>query len=165
MIERRARVVRVEAAQVWVAAASETACGGCAEQAGCGAGALNRWLAGRQRLLRLDRPAAAGTGEVRVGDMVTVGIREAALVQSAVALYLVPIVAMLVSALVARALAAPGWVDPAAGAAALAGLLGGLAFNRSRLAGRWIRGWQPVLLNQDPSRPAASDRIPASLLP
>ena len=99
-----------------------------------------------------------------VGDTVTIGIEESALVHSALALYLVPIVAMLVSAVLGRALAPPGWADGVAAAAAVAGLLAGLGLNRSRLFADRFGRWQPVLLDRAAAPRAVAGRT-VSLLP
>lgn len=153
MIERPAQVVRVEAGHVWVAAHAEAACGSCSARSGCGAGALNRWLAGRQRLLRIRTDE-----DLAVGDAVTVGIAESALVQGSLLLYLLPLVVMLVCAVLARELAPPGAVDPAAAAAGLAGLAASLLLVRSAWFGALFRGWQPELRRVD-ARDAGSATV------
>ncbi|TLX54694.1 transcriptional regulator [Stutzerimonas nosocomialis] len=94
MIEERGRVVAVETGGVWVETLQKTTCSGCSVRSGCGQGLMDR-LGVRERRHRV---FAASDLVLGVGDQVTVGVPEAALLRGAVTVYLVPLLALFASA-------------------------------------------------------------------
>ncbi|HHJ14960.1 MAG TPA: Fis family transcriptional regulator [Gammaproteobacteria bacterium] len=147
MIEETATVVETGPEGVWVESEPHSACGQCQAASGCGTSALARVLGRRRSRVRVlaDQP-------LRVGDRVTIGIREQALVRGSLALYAVPLAALLAGALLGKLGAgADLWQSAEAGSVllGLAGLVAGLVWVRR--FGRRIRNdraWQPVVLRR-----------------
>lgn len=108
MIEETAWVVDREGDYVWVEAERKSTCGQCAAQKGCGTGALATVL-GRRPM----RMKARNTVDARVGDQVVIGLQEAALIKGSIAVYLMPLVAMMLAAMAGQGLAPQfGFADP-----------------------------------------------------
>lgn len=97
MIEEPGRVVALEAGAVWVETRRKSTCSGCSAKSGCGQGLMDT-LGVRERrgLIR-----AVCDLNLRVGDSVIVGIREDVLLRSAVLVYLLPLLMLMVAALLA----------------------------------------------------------------
>lgn len=105
MIEETARVVAVENDQLLLEAQTKSSCGDCSVRQGCGTSVLSNWV-GR----RFTRFRAANTVDARVGDEVVVGLAEAAMLKGSVFVYLLPLLAMITSAVaVDSLLAADAW--------------------------------------------------------
>ncbi len=150
MIEENAQVVQAEGAFAWVETQRQSVCGSCAASKGCGTSALEQLLGRRTARLRvLNRAGAA------VGDRVVIGLREGALVQGSLAVYLVPLLALGAFAILGDTLA--GQLGSSArDLYALA--FGAVGFF---LGGLWLRGfsrrigrdprYQPVILRLEPS--------------
>ncbi len=139
MIEQYATVVRVEGDRAWITAERESSCGQCSLRKGCGTAVLAGVLGRRAVNLRALNPLQAQPGE-----RVIVGLDESAMLRGAVAVYLVPLLALLAGA---------GLLAGLGEGAAMAG--GGLGF----LAGLiWLRRFhrrirrdprfQPVILRR-----------------
>jgi len=99
MIEERARVIAVENNQLLLEAETSAACNACAAKPGCGTSVLSRWV-GR----KFTRFQAPNTVNARVGDEVVVGLAEEAMLKGSVLVYLLPVLAMIGSALLADSL-------------------------------------------------------------
>jgi sigma-E factor negative regulatory protein RseC len=137
LIEGLARVVAVDRDQVWLVAEQPAACGSCATRSACGGGstkAAASWLA----------PRSLGPGQalLALGDTVHIGVDRSALTRASLTAYALPLVTMLLSA---SAVQDAG--DGMAIAAALAGLLAGVAVARI-LARRWRDALEPVVLGR-----------------
>lgn len=117
MIEESAHVVESEGEYAWVETERRSSCGSCSAK-GCGTGALSKILGRRSQRMKVLNPVGA-----KAGDEVVLGIREQALLMGSLAVYIVPIAAMLAGALLGQSLA-PQWGADAEGASALCGLLG-----------------------------------------
>jgi sigma-E factor negative regulatory protein RseC len=100
MIEETAWVVEREGDYVWVEAERKSTCGQCAARKGCGTGALANVL-GRRPM----RMKARNTVDARTGDQVIIGLQESALIKGSIAVYLLPLVAMMVAAMLGQGLA------------------------------------------------------------
>ncbi len=142
MIEERAVVVALEGDFAWVATQRKSACDGCSVKKGCGTGALSKVVGKRANRIRVLNRIGA-----RVDEVVVVGIEESALVNGSLALYAVPIVTMLASALIAQWLLSTadgeGWVI----LSALAGFFAGFSWVKSfsrRVA--YDERYQPIVL-------------------
>lgn len=96
MIEARAQVIGVDGDQLLLQAESTTSCSGCGVRQGCGTSVLSRWI-GR----RFTRFTVTNTVDARAGDEVIVGISEDALLGGSLAVYLLPLLAMILAALAA----------------------------------------------------------------
>ena len=128
MIEERARVIAVENGQLLLEAQTQTACNACAARKGCGTSVLSGWV-GR----KFTRFHAPNTVNAAVGDEVIVGLAEAAMLKGSVLVYLLPLLVMLASAVLADGLIAAdaGARDLQVLVAAIAGF--GLTLGVSRL--------------------------------
>ncbi len=106
MIEESGLVVATENGDAWVETSRRSSCGSC-EAGGCGTGALSQVLGRKSQRLRVKNPLGAKTGE-----QVVLGITESALIRGSLAVYLVPLLALmgggLFGELMAPQLALPG---------------------------------------------------------
>lgn len=94
MIKEKATVVALEGDTAVLEAAVKSTCNACQVQSDCGTGVVARALAPRVQQLRVKTPLA-----LRVGQQVDVGIPESGVVSASLWLYVVPLLAMLFSAL------------------------------------------------------------------
>ena len=124
MITEPATVLRVSGDVVWVRCEAQQACRRCAEGRGCGGGLLGRLLGDRLRTVRV----TGGGIEVDIGDRVLIGLAETALVRASVAMYLVPLLAMLAGAIGLGQVGGAGEIWAVAGGAA--GFFAGLVHAR-----------------------------------
>lgn len=139
MMTEHARVVALEQDYAWVETERQTACGTCSARQGCGTATLAKVLGGRRTRLRVinDLP-------LQVGSEVLIGISEGALVQGSLAVYLVPLLLLLLGAGSGDLLFAS---DGMAIAGGLIGLATGLLWLRRFTARiRTDRRFQPVVL-------------------
>lgn len=138
LIEGQARVVGVEPTLVWLQAMPPAACGSCATRQVCASSSTpsssSRWSV----------PHRPGNGAVALalGDTVRVGVDRRALTRASLTAYALPLVTLLITVLALQD--AP---DAVAAAAALAGLLAGVAIAR-QLARRWQTALRPQLLGR-----------------
>lgn len=146
MIEQSAEVVALEQDYAWVETRRQSSCGSCAAK-GCGTGALAQVLGGRPLRLRVRNAASAA-----VGDRVVLGLEESALVRGSVALYLVPLLALLGGALLGEGWAASIGLVPDLSALLFGagGFALGMAWTRAfgRRAARDSR-YQAVMLRRE----------------
>ena len=95
MIEENALVVKVEEDGVaWVETARASACGGCAEQQGCGTSALASVLGRRQAAVQVLNTIGAVAG-----DRVVIGVSESGLLRGSLAVYAAPLAGLFAGAL------------------------------------------------------------------
>ena len=92
MIEEIATVIGVEADGVWVKTQAKTTCGACQQQDSCTSGVVAKALTPKEP--RLFIPTAVA---VLPGQQVRIGLHETALTQAALRVYLVPIVAFMLT--------------------------------------------------------------------
>lgn len=123
MIENAARVVRVEGDLAWVRTESPSACGACGGK-GCGSSTFARMLHPREPEYAVLNPISAEAGEA-----VVVGIEESALLNAAIAGYLVPLFLLLAGALLGAT-----WGEPQAVAGGVVGLVGAAVWLKRRKA-------------------------------
>jgi sigma-E factor negative regulatory protein RseC len=135
MLENAARVVRVEGDLAWVRTESPSSCGACGGK-GCGSSIFVRLLHPREPEYAVLNPISAEAGEA-----VVVGLEEGALLQAALAGYLVPLLGLLSGALLGGV-----WGDLQAVFGAVAGLA---------LAAVWLKRRKalpsPVILRRGPA--------------
>ena len=148
MIEESARVVRIEGDQAWVETQRQSACGQCSVNKGCGTSVLGKVLGQKRTFVRAANPIGA-----QLGEEVVVGLGEDAFVRGSLAVYAVPLFALLFGAILGQWLGTQfGVGDPAAIGGGLAGL--GLGFGWLRLFARRVSRnphYQPVILRRIPS--------------
>jgi sigma-E factor negative regulatory protein RseC len=150
LIEGLARVVAVDAAQVWLAAERPAACLSCATRSACGNGtALPSASWHVSRLLGPNQTPLA------LGERVHIGVDRHALTRASLAAYAFPLATMLIAVV---AMQDAG--DAAAIAAAMVGLLVGVAAAKV-LVRRWSNALVPVVLGRALT-PTGSSCAPAS---
>lgn len=146
MITESGRVVAVSGNTVWVQTIRQSACQSCSARSGCGQRVLAAASGGRANQVQVLNSLHAG-----VGDDVTLGIAEQALLQASLLVYALPLLLM-----VAASMAASQLVPGSDGVAILAAGLGlGAGFLVARL---WQRrmpsGYQPHLMKVNKHAPA-----------
>jgi sigma-E factor negative regulatory protein RseC len=143
LIEEQGQVVATEGEYVWVATEQPSSCGQCSAQKGCGTAVLSSVFQREAAKIKVLNQVQA-----RTGDWVVLGLQENALLKGAFAVYLIPILSMLVVAGLAHGLwqPLPEWAAISAG---LIGLAIGLFWLRhfSRHISSDIR-YQPVILRR-----------------
>ncbi|MBK1673129.1 Fis family transcriptional regulator [Ectothiorhodospira shaposhnikovii] len=121
MIEENARVIAVdEVGFAWVETLRKTACGTCSVQKGCGTSVIAKLFGQRRTQVRVIDPVG-----VSLGDEVIIGLEESALVRGSLAIYILPLLGMLVFAAFGQWLWSGHGELPVV-AAGMTGLLAGL---------------------------------------
>ena len=100
MIEETATVVKCEGEFAWVEAQRQSTCGNCAANKGCGTSVLAK-VVGK----KVARMKAINKVNAHVGDSVIVGMNEAALVKGSLAVYLLPLIFMMLFAITGNVVA------------------------------------------------------------
>ncbi len=142
MIEEQATVVRSDAQGVWIALQRQSACGQCSVRGGCGTTVLGKVMG-----QRMSRVRAVSGLKVEAGDRVIVGLDERALVKGSLAVYMVPLLLLIVFALIGR------WLfdnnEPFIILSGLSGLVAGFVW-LGRFSCRNIgnKEYQPVILRK-----------------
>lgn len=147
MLEEQGKVVELEEGFAWVETQRKSACGSCSVNKGCGTGVVSK-VVGK----RVNRVRAINEINACVGDEVIIGLYEEALVRGSLALYLAPLIAMLLMALLGGAVGNELQLDSNEGLTVVFGLAGlGLGFlwvkNFSRRIATDAR-YQPVILRR-----------------
>ncbi|MCO1334929.1 SoxR reducing system RseC family protein [Microbulbifer sp. OS29] len=145
MLEERGRVVAIESDAIWVETTQSSACNGCSAKSGCGTGLLGEFFSSSTRIkVALNGYSA---DKILVNDTVVIGITENALTRSALLVYFVPLVSLVLVALLGDSL----FAEVGALVGALLGLIVGA------LAVRWYSRRQsanptytPILLSIEP---------------
>ena len=101
MIEETARVIDIEGDQLVLQAQTKTACNACEVKQGCGTSVLSR-VVGR----KFTRFHATNTVNASIGDEVIVGLHEDAMLMGSVMVYLLPLLALIIAAVMADSLIA-----------------------------------------------------------
>ncbi|MCP4936721.1 MAG: SoxR reducing system RseC family protein [bacterium] len=141
LIEATATVVALEGDMAVLEAKRTSACNDCGAAKGCGISVLVIFLGRKRNLLHIKNDFNAVTGE-----QVIIGMPESDLVLASLAVYMLPLLAMIGLSLIALAL---GFGDGVAGLGAMVGLAGGLVFagHLTRNAGQ---RFVPVYLRRTP---------------
>ena len=96
MIEEQAQVVEIKGNTLFLQAQTQSACGSCAANKGCGTSLLSKVVGRKFSYFQADNSINA-----IVGDTVVVGISEDALLKGSLVMYIIPIMAMLIFAVLA----------------------------------------------------------------
>ncbi|SDT93464.1 SoxR reducing system RseC family protein [Halopseudomonas salegens] len=140
MIEERGRVLSVEADAVWVETMRQSTCGSCQARAGCGSALLQKVGIGN----RLGFIRVSTDRSLQVGDQVTIGVPEQAVVMSSLLMYLLPLVLMFAAGLL---LQEAGLGEPLVILGAFSGLIAGFAVARAWAGRRGSKALlQPLVL-------------------
>ncbi|OPX56068.1 positive regulator of sigma(E), RseC/MucC [Oceanospirillum multiglobuliferum] len=158
MLEEQALVVDKDSQGVWVETCRQSACQSCASKSSCGHSLLGKMSRGQtQRMLvktHLD---------LEVGDQVMLGLSESAFLKGSALVYLLPLIAMIIMAIVGEQLfGADSWQSLALAAS---GLLIGFLFVRSYSKQHQLDpNYQPVVLRKLVVPNASVQKIPLSTL-
>ncbi|MGB1110957.1 MAG: SoxR reducing system RseC family protein [Gammaproteobacteria bacterium] len=133
MLETQGKVTRVEPGYAWVDVQPVSACGGCGQQSSCGTSALASVLGRRRSDLRVIDEQG-----VNQGDRVVVGLHESAMFRTALMVYGLPILGLVLGAVFASLGTGRGDFAAAIGAALGMGL------------GWWLARQQAARLMSDP---------------
>ena len=96
MIEEQAQVIEIKGDQLILQAQTQSTCGSCAVNKGCGTSVLSKVVGRKFTQFQAENNIGA-----EVGDTVIVGIAEDALLKGSLVMYIMPIIAMLIFALIA----------------------------------------------------------------
>ncbi|VAW50577.1 hypothetical protein MNBD_GAMMA05-193 [hydrothermal vent metagenome] len=95
MIEEQAQVIEVQGDQLILQAQTQSTCGSCAVNKSCGTSVLAKVVGRKFTQFQAENNIGA-----EVGDRVVVGIAEEALLKGSLAIYILPVIGMLVFALI-----------------------------------------------------------------
>jgi sigma-E factor negative regulatory protein RseC len=118
MLEECGVVVRVADEFAWIQTSRHSACGHCDSKSSCGTASLSQVLGQKKTEIKVLNQLA-----VRVGDNVVVGLEEQALLRGSLVIYLLPLLCLFVTAILAQT-----WLDSEGITviSGIAGLAGGL---------------------------------------
>ncbi|HAS6043332.1 TPA: transcriptional regulator [Vibrio vulnificus] len=103
--------------EVALSCEQQTSCSSCSSQKSCGTGVVSKVFGNKSLLWHLETQR-----RLHVGQVVEIGIPEQSLLQSAMLVYLLPIVAMLLGALFGHLVFSP-WLEMGEGAVVLTSML------------------------------------------
>lgn len=148
MITESGKVIAVTGEHAWVQTIRASACQSCAARNGCGQKMLATATGGRANQVRV-----VNSADARVGEEVTLGIDETALLGASLLVYALPLALMVMASIVGHLLS--GGNDFAAMSSAIVGLVTGFLISRS-VQRRNAGSYEPALLRVN--------RIPAGLV-
>jgi len=93
MIEEKAFIVDIQAPFAWVETQRKSTCSACQLNKGCGTATLSKVLGQKRTQLKVRNPQG-----YKVGDQVTLGLDEGALVKGSLLLYALPLLSLFVFA-------------------------------------------------------------------
>ncbi len=146
MIEEQAQVIEIKGDILFLQAQTQSACGSCSANKGCGTSLLAK-VVGR----KFTHFQAENNVNAKVGDIVVVGLAEDALLKGSMVMYIIPILAMLVFALLADYLLASDalYRDLMIAATAMMGLVWGSLLSKWYFARESsVRIFAPVVLRK-----------------
>ncbi|HDY7703633.1 TPA: SoxR reducing system RseC family protein [Vibrio vulnificus] len=103
--------------EVALSCEQQTSCSSCSSQKSCGTGVVSKAFGNKSLLWHLETQR-----RLHVGQVIEIGIPEQSLLQSAMLVYLLPIVAMLLGALFGHLVLSP-WLEMGEGAVVLTSML------------------------------------------
>jgi sigma-E factor negative regulatory protein RseC len=145
MIEEQAVVISCEGDSAEVETQRKSACGDCSASGVCGTAAVTQMFGNRRSVLRVANPIAA-----RPGDRVVIGVEDSVITYASFISYMVPVFALILTAILSQFIAARLGVVATEPYAILGGLFGltfGLLLVR-RFSNRinQDRRYQPAIL-------------------
>lgn len=133
MITEKGTVIALKDDRVWVQTIRQSACESCSARSGCGQRVLASASRGRANQILVENTVRA-----RVGDDVTIGIDEQALLGASLIVYALPLLLMVLASILGHRLS--GGADVGAIVGAVGGLLAGFLVGQklqTRQAGRF----------------------------
>lgn len=147
MIEENAHVVAIEGDVVWVETYRKSTCGSCSAKNSCGSSILDRFVGQRS-----NRMAVSLIEGIKEGDDVVLGLDESSLLRGSFAVYMLPLLSMLLMAATAQALLSDGWMTSEA-----ASILGGITGLGVGLF--WLKAYAKRALIDGRFRPVVLRRV------
>ena len=123
MVRGVVRVVSVQDDSVWVVSENQSACGGCSQAKACGTKTLAGFFSKRMAPLSMDNNFHG-----LVGDRIEVGMRNSTILKVSALIYMLPLLAMFIGAVLGSAL---NMGDGIAMLISLAALISGVLVSRS----------------------------------
>ncbi|MGF1687716.1 SoxR reducing system RseC family protein [Photobacterium japonica] len=93
MMHSLATVVACHSGHIVVSCQQQTSCGSCASQQSCGSGIVSKALPGRQHKITIPTQQS-----VNIGDVVEIGLSERSMIHSALLVYVLPLLCLVVGA-------------------------------------------------------------------
>lgn len=143
MIKEKAQVVAVEGEYALVQTLRQSTCSGCAANQGCGTSVLAKVLGQRYARIKV-----LNTRQAKVGDTVMIALGENGLLKSALVLYCLPLMAIVLFVLLGQLALGAKFTDGVAvlfGAAGFGAALGLVRLLTTRMAHN--ADYQPVILS------------------
>jgi sigma-E factor negative regulatory protein RseC len=141
MVEEQVVITGIERQGVWIEGVQQSACGSCSAKAGCGQHAMSQLGRKVSLWMSLESDQQGLIDSLSVGQQIIVGLPEGAILRSTLALYGIPLLALLLGALLGSLV----WGEPGAILLAILSML--IGFKAAR---HWSelnrRHWQPRYL-------------------
>lgn len=142
MVEEQAIVTSTEKNQASLEIIRNKPCGLCGQTRGCGLSFLGKLFAHRKNIFKAENPI-----EAKVGDHVIVGIEESSLLLSAITVYGIPLLFLLMGAFLVNTFGDSMHADRNTAIGAGIGLLLGYIWVKAHAQGRTISvRYSPVIL-------------------
>lgn len=143
MLYEQGVVVAVAPDALWVETVRASTCGACQAKSACGHHMINQQQSGQRARLRVP---ISDSSRYQVGDPVTLGLPEGALMRGALWVYGLPLLLLFLGALIGSALSVTAF--DASAVLGMGGLLAGFVINRvlSRRSGH-NQAYQPALVS------------------
>ncbi|KLV06502.1 transcriptional regulator [Photobacterium ganghwense] len=125
MMRSLATVVAVETGRITVSCQQQTSCGSCGSRDSCGTGIVSKALPGRRHEITI-----ATREKASVGDTVEIGLSERSMLQSALLVYVLPLLGLVLGAILGQ-----WWFVSLAGGGELGVIVTALGFAG---AGLWL---------------------------
>jgi len=119
IIEESGRVIAVEGSDAWVVTQRKTACGACSANKACGTGLMAKAFSFERQI----KIKVANQYDAAVGDEVILGIDDRIVLRSALLMYLMPIIALILGAYAGKTMMQDLWLGGSDIISAVSGLL------------------------------------------
>lgn len=141
-------VVETANGVAWVEKSRQSQCGGCRLRSGCGSAVLSKILGARRNRVQVIDPMS-----VNIGDTVLIELDAAALIRGSFAVYMIPLMGLLLGSIVGKYLFAPifsGYAEGLTIVFAMIGLFSSIW---------WLRRFSQSIENDARYQPVISDII------
>jgi len=91
------RVVAIESESIWVETVQQSTCQACSQKSSCGTYTLSKWSPGKRNQVRVPLGDFSDQ-DVQLGDYVQIKINDGVVLKSALIVYMLPLVAMMLGA-------------------------------------------------------------------
>ncbi len=145
MLKEKGIVTKVEQGVAWVNTQSKLVCSSCRVESTCGNGILEKYLAGKVFISKINNELGA-----KVGDQVTIGVPKVSVNKASFVLYWLPLVCLFVGA----------WLGHITGSSEIASIIGcllGLFFGIALAAfytrkSQQLKQYIPKMIDKKPSQ-------------